>query len=303
LCGVLTAQGSGLLVLCPHKTILAKALENRFVFRKSQKIKNHLLRFRLFVFFLLIPNFVFKAIGLLPNSLRSHENGGTFIQKFYSIAQKPMMKTLFMAACCLFFSALLSAQENDPKADATLKAMADKYKKIKAFQADFTLASGTDAKIKEELKGSITVKGEKYRIKIGDQEIFNNSKTVWNYKKKENEVTVSPNEADEDDLTPTKIYSMYKKGFKYNLIETATIDGKACEVIDLTPIDKKKEFFKVRLTIEQASKTLKSWKIFEKSGSRYLYTITNFKGDITVEDAVFNFDKSKYPGVEVVDLN
>ncbi len=42
--------------------------------------------------------------------------------------------------------------------------------------------------------------------------------------------------------------------------------------------------------------------MFDKSGNRYIYDITEFKILNDIKDAFFHFDKAKYNGVEVVDL-
>ena len=41
---------------------------------------------------------------------------------------------------------------------------------------------------------------------------------------------------------------------------------------------------------------------FEKNGNRYTYSVNDFKVNTSIPDSEFNFDKSKYPKVEVVDL-
>jgi len=40
----------------------------------------------------------------------------------------------------------------------------------------------------------------------------------------------------------------------------------------------------------------------ENGGNRYTYTVSNMKTNSPVADNQFLFDKSKYPGVEEVDL-
>jgi outer membrane lipoprotein-sorting protein len=76
--------------------------------------------------------------------------------------------------------------------------------------------------------------------------------------------------------------------------------SKNMQEIELTPIDKTKTFHKVLLYIDKSM--IASTKIFEKSGSRYTYTVSNLKSDAALTDQSFVFDAKKYPGVEVVDL-
>ena len=49
-------------------------------------------------------------------------------------------------------------------------------------------------------------------------------------------------------------------------------------------------------------KNIISTKVFEKNGNRYSYSITSLVPNSNLEDNLFIFDASKYPGVEVIDL-
>ncbi|MEI9934743.1 MAG: outer-membrane lipoprotein carrier protein LolA [Ferruginibacter sp.] len=72
--------------------------------------------------------------------------------------------------------------------------------------------------------------------------------------------------------------------------------------IELTPIDKTKPYFKVLVYVDKVSKLISSSKIFEKTGDRYTYSMSNMKTNAVINDEQFTFDAKNYPGVEVVDL-
>jgi outer membrane lipoprotein-sorting protein len=78
--------------------------------------------------------------------------------------------------------------------------------------------------------------------------------------------------------------------------------GKVYQVVELTPIDKTKPFFKVVLEVDKASKTIMSTRVFEKNGNRYLYAINTMNTTTVMADDLFAFSSKKYPGVEVIDL-
>jgi outer membrane lipoprotein carrier protein len=54
--------------------------------------------------------------------------------------------------------------------------------------------------------------------------------------------------------------------------------------------------------VDKKANTIYSARFLEKTGGRYSYTITSLKPTSNVPDASFSFNKSSYPGVEVVDL-
>jgi outer membrane lipoprotein carrier protein len=221
-----------------------------------------------------------------------------------------MRKFIYVIMAVVLSFANVSAQnsnlvtQNDPKAQEILDAMSKKYKDMGAFKAKFSYSLENDnTKLKESSEGEIIVKGQKFHLKLAGQEIFNNGTTVWTYMKESNEVTISNPDTDEDAMNPTKIYTLYKKGYKYVMMSDNVKEGNQLfSIVDLEPIDKKSQFYKIRITINKKDKTVKSWKMYEKSGNRYVYTIKNFVPDFKVEDSYFTFDKTKYKGVEEIEL-
>src|SRR5688572_9189538 len=95
----------------------------------------------------------------------------------------------------------------DPKALEILDAMSKKYKSIPAFEANisYTLTNETE-KINEEFKGKISVKGDKYKLVLPEQEVINNGTTMWTYLPEAIEVNIDTYDPNSDDLNPSKFY-------------------------------------------------------------------------------------------------
>ena len=211
--------------------------------------------------------------------------------------KKPLL-TLILAIAVISVKA-----QYDPKALEILDAMSKKYKAIEAFEANISQTLTNDVeKINEEMKGKITVKGEKFRLALPEQEIINDGATQWTYLPEAKEVNIDNYDPASDDVNPTKILDMYKKGFKYLYLADKTEGGVLCEEIDLVPDKKDAQFFKIKMMIGKKDKSIQSWTMYDKSGNRYKYTITKFNPGVKVEDSFFTFDPKKYPGVEVIDL-
>ncbi|MES2517624.1 MAG: outer membrane lipoprotein carrier protein LolA [Bacteroidota bacterium] len=204
----------------------------------------------------------------------------------------------------LFFTLCLSissfgAYSQDSKAGAIIDAMQKKYKSMKSFGASFTY--GVDGST-QVLQGNITVKGSKYRLKTGGQEIFNNGKEVSTYIKETNEVNISDYEPSESDLNPAKVYTFDKKGFRYVFVQEINEGGESYEVIELSPEKKGTQVAKIKIKLNKKDKSVKSWVITDKSGKRQTFKVNKFTPNLPIDDKYFAFDKSKYPGVEVNDL-
>ena len=58
------------------------------------------------------------------------------------------------------------------------------------------------------------MKKNKFKLKLANQEIYNNGKTVWTYLKDANEVSISDYTPDDDSfVTPEKVIKLYKKDY------------------------------------------------------------------------------------------
>ena len=213
------------------------------------------------------------------------------------------MKRISILFFFLFSIVQLSIAQQDPKAAKILDTMSKKYQAMKAFRANFvqTLENST-SKIKENMEGDITVSGNKFRLKMSGQEVINNGTTMWTYMKSENEVNISESDPEEQELSPNKIFTMYKKGYKYAYVGDEKVGGEVCNVIELSPEDKSNPIFKVRMNISKKDNSVKSWKMFKNNGNRYTFTIKNFTPNVPVDANTFAFDKTKYKGVKVIDL-
>jgi outer membrane lipoprotein-sorting protein len=212
------------------------------------------------------------------------------------------MKKLIFSLLAAFLTITASAQY-DPKALQILEAMSKKYQSIAAFEANIAYTLSNDVeKVNEEFKGKITVKGDKFRLALPEQEVINNGSTIWTYLPEAKEVNIDNYDPTSQDVNPSKIYEIYKKGFKYLYLQDKTEGGVVCEEIDLVPEKKDAQYFKIKMFINKKEKSIQSWTMFDKGGNRYKYTIAKFNPNVKVDDSFFNFDPKKYPGVEVIDL-
>ena len=218
-----------------------------------------------------------------------------------------MKKYLLVALSILSFS-VLSAQnaglgKSDPAAKKILDAVSAKFKSFKAVQASFVLvAEDAKGKVQGNKKGTVLMKTNRYRVSITGQEIICDGKNIYTLDRAANEVTITqidPNGG----ITPQKLFTnFYDKDFLYKLNGEKKVGAKMLQEIELTPTDKSKNFHKVYLLIDKATQTIYQTKILEKSGNRFSYTVSSMNGNAMIPDSQFIFDKSKFPGVEIVDL-
>ena len=212
--------------------------------------------------------------------------------------------TLFAFLLLGGFAQLQSQVKNDPEAKKVLDAVSAKFKTFKTAKATFTYkVENAAGKTLSTKKGSVSMKGTKYRVSIVGQEIFCDGNNVWTYDKSANEVTITKFDGDANTLTPQKLFTnFYDNDFLYKLNGEKKQGAKTIQEIEMTPTDKNKPFHKVYVFVDKAGKTITGTRVLEKSGSRYTYTVNSLTPNTAITDAAFVFDAKKYPGVEIVDL-
>lgn len=223
-----------------------------------------------------------------------------------------MKKILLLSL--LFISTLnIAFAQKDADAQKILNALSKKYRSYDIVKADFTFTMDDPmSNIKDTQVGTLISKPKLNKFKMiiynpddkttVEQEIISDGKSQWTYVKKDKEVELNNVDHSDDNLNPAQIFTIYEHGYKYIYNGDEKIDGKLCQMIDLTPEDAKKQFFKIRLAIDKAKKQIYSALIFDKNGSKYTYVIRTFTPNPKLPETLFTFDKKDYPGVEVVDL-
>ena len=194
--------------------------------------------------------------------------------------------------------------KSDPEAKKILDAVSARFKTFASPRAAFTYqVENAQGKPLSTKRGSVVMKGNKFKVSMDGMEIFSDGRTVWNYDKSANEVTVNNLNESGSGMTPQKIFTnFYDKDFYYKLNGAKKQGGKTVQEIELTPTDKTRPYHKVYVWVDKVANTIYSARFLEKSGGRYSYTINELKPTSTLADSEFVFNKSKYPGVEVVDL-
>ena len=194
----------------------------------------------------------------------------------------------------------LNVNSQDDRAKKILDDLSTKTKTYTTLKAEFSWTTEKKDKSKDTQEGKIQTKGSKYKLEIPGHDIYFDGKTVWDFIKDANEVQVKDMEASaEDAITPTSIFTIYEKGYKYKFEgEDATT-----QVVSLFPINPdKKKFHTIKLSIDKNKKQIVGVKVLMKDGSTQTYKIKSFLANASLADTDFVFNSKVHPGVSVEDL-
>ncbi|MDD7886143.1 outer membrane lipoprotein carrier protein LolA [Flavivirga sp. 57AJ16] len=180
------------------------------------------------------------------------------------------------------------------------KLLLDKVsQKVKGYQNisiafKYTLENASE-NIKQETRGDVTMKGDKYKLNIlGVIRLFD-GKTLYTISPEDEEVTISSeNDNEEDAITPSKMLSFYEDGYTYKLDIEQSIKGRKIQYIKLTPIDSNSEIKYILLGIDAQTKHIYNLIQLGKNSTKTTFTVNSFKTNEPLSETLFTFDANKY---------
>ena len=205
---------------------------------------------------------------------------------------------------CLLLSLYTNGQntfkeKSDPEATKILKNLKKTFSTYDAIEIEYLLEieNGED---KELQKGKILQQGDKYRITNNGNIIINDTKTVWMYIKKQNEVQVNDYDSEDDSgFTPAQIFNIDENDNEF--FYAITGEDSHGYSIEFKPLDSEYDFKKLRIKVNKNQTNISSIKIFQDDGSRMTFIVKNIN-NAKPSKTSFRFNKENYPGVKEVDL-
>ena len=196
-----------------------------------------------------------------------------------------------------------SVHAQDAKAKAILDKVSNNTRQYATVTSDFSFTlEDKAADVKQTQEGTLKMKGKKYYIKLGDNEIYSDGETRWTYNTDMNEVYIDFAESGEGALNPAEIYTVWETGFKQYYEKEMTEGGRTLDVIKLVPSDARdKTFHTVKVYIDRLKEEVAKIEILGKQGDNYTYKVKTFKTDAAYANDAFVFNKSAHPGVEEID--
>lgn len=212
-----------------------------------------------------------------------------------------MKKLVTLFALALFLVAFApvgnTPAKDKNKAKALLDKVVSKAKSYKNMVIDFKYAINNSAEnINQENKGTVMLQGNKYVLSfLGVTKIFDGKK-IYTIVPEDEEITVTNNdESDPNTMSPNKIFTFFKKGFKYSMDIKQPMAGKTIQYVKLTPssvTDKRKE---ILIGIDTKTNHIHNLIEVGKNGTRTTLTVTTFKFNQKLAKNQFTFVKAKYP--------
>ncbi len=204
---------------------------------------------------------------------------------------------------CLHIVSGQTKKIQDDESVTILGNLQQKLKSIKTAEIKFSLRTEKDNKTIQTTKGSIWLKGSKYKLLLSTQHVYCDSINVWNYLPEQNEVTISPYDPSDQEnaINPIKLINNYKKYYRSAFIREINEKGLTVQIIDLYPLQSS-SFFKVRIVIDKAKLEINRISIHELNGYVYTYFFDSFIKNPKLSNELFIFNTSQYKNIEIIDM-
>ena len=203
------------------------------------------------------------------------------------------MKRILLIAT-LIIAAIANAQQAD-KAKNLLDEVNSKMSAYNNIYIDFKYNLDNMAEnINQETKGNVTIAKDKYLLNyLGATKMYDGSKTYTIVPENE-EVTIEKNANEETAITPSRMLTFYKKGYKYKWDFQQNIRGRKIQYVELKPQKQSSEVKQILLGIDIQTKHIYNLIEIGKNGTKTTITINTFKTNQPLSDNIFKFDREKY---------
>ncbi len=201
----------------------------------------------------------------------------------------------------LFILGILSLplhSQTHVEAKNLLQEASKTMKSFPALEIDFEYNfenTRVDPPIVQKQSGTIAIKGDDYRLKVGGLEQLRVGNKLYNILHDDEEVQVSTYDEEEEDqgLTPSKLLNLFEKGYSYKLGGKESIDSKVIQYIILKPIASE-EIDKIQIGILKGSNEVYSMKQWGTNGTVTTLKVKALRKAAKWPANYFSFNRSQY---------
>ena len=150
------------------------------------------------------------------------------------------------------------------------------------------------------MKGTLTLRGDAYRIETGDQTLVTDGATAWVYSRSQRQVLVNDAVADETAFSPADFFTRYPERFEVAVDGSEVIGGVRHDRLRLTPKERHTFLREVTLFVRSSDALPMRVHIVDGNGTRVGFDLLDVEVNPRIGGDVFRFVAPA--GTEVVDL-
>ncbi len=209
-----------------------------------------------------------------------------------------MKKQIKLVLLSLFISSSVFAQNEEQRAETLLNDVSETLANYENISITFSyeLVNRKEL-IQQKEQGTLTVEGDAYLLKLMGIEQLCDGTNIHTINPENEEVLIEEvHEGFGEGLSPSKLFSFYKEGYRFDWDITQPLyGGRKIQYVKLTPIDTYAQAAYLLLGIDTQTKHI--YKLIEvgDSGTETTLTIRSFKTNIEIPQQTFVFVEEDYP--------
>lgn len=206
-----------------------------------------------------------------------------------------MKNLIIIAVAILSFNYGLYAQ-NSEKAANLLQEVSNKVQAYENMVIDFKYTlENKAANVHQETRGDVSIKGNKYLLNLmGTTQLFDGEK-IYTIIPEDQEINISTYvEENDNNITPSKMFSFYKEGYTYAWDESNNQNGRNIQYVKLLPKDSNAEIKNILLGIDSQTNHIYNLIQTQENGTKITITVKSFKPDLPLAKNLFKFEEDRY---------
>jgi outer membrane lipoprotein-sorting protein len=202
-----------------------------------------------------------------------------------------------ISVIALLLSVLSAGQAAAQSTNATAVAqrLQAQYRTIRTLQAQFTQTTG-----EQRLSGTLSVRGEAFRLDLGNQVLVTDGTTLWSYSRDDAQVIVQDYDPAQVGFSVGQIFTGYLDVFRVTGATRARIGGIRHDVLSLRPRASGSTVRDATLYVRSTDAIPTRVRVRDTNGGTLAFDLSNVRLNPSLPATTFRFTAPR--GTEVVDL-
>ena len=179
--------------------------------------------------------------------------------------------------------------------EAVARRLQQRYGTVRTLQADFVQAVGG-----QRLQGTLAVRGEAFRLDLGEQVLVTDGRTMWTYSREDRQVVVQDYDRGQVGFSVGQLFTDYLRVFRATGASKATLAGVRHDVLSLRPRASGTSVRDATLYVRSSDAVPTRVRVHDRNGGTLQFDVANVRLNGALAASAFRFDAPR--GTEVVDL-
>ncbi len=151
--------------------------------------------------------------------------------------------------------------------------------------------------------GEAFIKGDKFRLEMDEMTVWFDGTTQWVLLKEVEEVNISnPTDSELASISPLALLKIYTDGYTLNAPVSNTVNNQNVYSINMLAVSANNDIKEISVAIDKTTNRLVQVILTTTNNLITKINITNYNDNFKFNDTEFTFNRSDYPGVEIIDL-